>query len=238
MSSDSTRAGSRPVSEQRKEGGRGVDRQGLVEPEKMAVARDNDGTGRHRQGDEVVVTRVRRPNQRWLGRVIDHPRLALNQSDRRCCIAGGNAATDLGVGKSSLQLGQEKRRCNQVIGTVQPGPQDLRRRPVRCQQGRDDDVGVEDRPHGSALGAPSVVLSLDGQLHSLSLLEVAASPQPVEEVQAKVAPDCRLDHRAVALPSAGRQHPHRTQHLLIDREGRASLRHIGILASLCADAQK
>ena len=161
-----------------------MDRQGLVESEKMAVARDKDGTGRLRQGDEVVVTRVRRPNQRRLGWVIDHPRLALNQSDRRSCIAGGNATTDLGVGKSSLQLGQQKRRGNQVIGTVQPGPQDLRRRPVRCQQGRDDDVGVEDRPQGSALGAPSVVLCLDGQLHRLSLLEVVASPQPVEEVQA------------------------------------------------------
>jgi len=74
-------------------------------------------------------------------------------------------------------------------------------------------------------------LRLDGELERHALAELITRPQSVEQVEAEIAAQCVLDHFAVPSPGPGRAHLYRPEHILVDREGSAGLRHFGILAS-------
>jgi hypothetical protein len=75
------------------------------------------------------------------------------------------------------------------------------RRPGRRDQGRDQDVRIEDGAH-SAPSSTRLVLRLDGECERLLLVEVVALPEPVEQIEAELAPQRLFDHLAVALAGA------------------------------------
>jgi hypothetical protein len=75
------------------------------------------------------------------------------------------------------------------------------------------------------------VLRLDGELDRRALAELVTRPQSIEQVEAQIAAERLLDHFAVTSPGPGRANPYRPEHILVDREGGASFRHFGILAS-------
>ena len=74
---------------------------------------------------------------------------------------------------------------------------------------------------------------LDRERHGLGLAEVVGCPQSVEQLEPEVPAQRRLDDLAVALPESGGSDLHRAEHLGIDRQGRAHLRHHRIIASRC-----
>src|SRR6266540_3525381 len=60
----------------------------------------------------------------------------------------------------------------------------------------------------------------NGQLHRLLLAQVAARPDPLEEVESQVPAERGLDHLRVPLVGARRRDPRGPQDILGDVEGR------------------
>src|SRR5205807_1359856 len=92
-----------------------------------------------------------------------------------------------------------------------------------------------DETAGGSLGSSSTSacggLSLEGESERVVLGHVVARPQPVEQVEPEVATERLLDDFAVSFARPRRADLHRAQDVLIDRQGRSRLRHIGIIAS-------
>jgi len=192
----------------------------------------NDGRVRDRaQRDEVVIAGVRRTRARRFLRIIDHPRLTAKQLDEFLRLRRLDTLAKLRIRHRALELGEQCTRGDELEGSVEPGAQYLGRGATRCEHRRDDDVGIENRPHRSVLAASSRVLGLDSKLERLRFTKIVPSPQPIEQVEAQVSPKGFLDDFAIALAGADGAYLHRAQHIFIDRQRGTRLCHLRIIAS-------
>jgi hypothetical protein len=184
------------VGELVEEGAGGVDRELVGEREQVLVAGDEDGTFAFGEGEQVIVARVGRAARRigWVG-CVDGP--VAEQADELGCFLCAHTLAQ----RRSLELGEKGLGDNEPRTRRRPAADQLRRRPGRGEQGRDEDVRIEDGAH-SAPSPMRRVLRLDGELERLLLVEVVALQEPVERVEAELAPQRLLDQLAVALAGA------------------------------------
>ena len=146
------------------------------------------------------------------------------------CAAGGrgrrprpercaNGASDSEARARARREDGQRRR---VESTRAPVREHLRGRSRGGEDGRDQDVRVENRPH-SAQTPPRRVLCLDGGRVCLLRRQVVALPEPGEKVEPELAPECLLDDLAVAPARARPMNLHGPEHRLVDRQRRANL---------------
>ena len=139
--------------------------------------------------------------------------------------------SQLAVSEGAGQLGQQLLGHDQLEVPGQPPYDQPRRRSGWCKQPGDQYVGVENRSHSLTALRPGGVLGLDRQRGGVGFIEAVLLPQPLEQLEPKVAAKRLLDNLAVALPLARRPNLHPTQHLFFDRDGRSHLCHKCIIAS-------
>ena len=107
--------------------------------------------------------------------------------------------------------------------------EDVSWRSVRREEGRNENVGIENDSHESA--ASSGVLSLDGERRGLILGKVVTGPQASDEVEAEVAPEGFLNDLAVAPSGARRLDLDGSKYVFVDCQRCPRLRHSRIIAS-------
>lgn len=69
------------------------------------------------------------------------------------------------------------------------------------------------------------MLSFDCQLDGLILRKAIAVPEPLDEIETKIASQRLLDQLAVAFPGAGCADLHGPKDLLVDRQSSTDLGH-------------
>ncbi len=122
--------------------------------------------------------------------------------------------SQLRVGERTFELGQQALGDDELEVAGKPTREDLRRRPARGEQSRNENVDVEDSSH-SAPTTPSLVLSLDGERGSLFLGQIVPSPKSVEQIESELAPERLFDDLAVALAGPRTANLDRTEDFLL-----------------------
>src|SRR5680860_771521 len=164
----------------------------------MTVSRHDRGLRDRAKRDERVIVGVGRTRARWVVRIIGHPRLKAKQLDELLSLHLLDSPAKLRVRHRALELGEQRVGGDELEGAVEPSAQDLGRGAAGCEQRRDDDVGVENRPHRSVLATSSRVLSFDGKLNRLAFAKIVPSPQPIEQVETQVSAKGLLDDVSIA----------------------------------------
>src|SRR5436190_7692624 len=130
-------------------------------------------------------------------------------------VLGRYSRSQLRVGERTFKLGQQALGDDELEVAGEPTREDLRRRPRRGEQSRNENVGVEDSSH-SAPTTPSLVLSLDGERGRLFLGQVVLSPKSVEQIEPELAPERLFDDFAVALAGPRAANLDRAEDFLLD----------------------
>src|SRR5581483_954806 len=107
------------------------------------------------------------------------------QVDEFCCFLCADAPAELRVGERTLELGEQRLGDDELEHAGEPAAEQLSRRPGRGEQGRDQDVRIEDGAH-SAPSPTRLVLCLDGKCKRLLFVEVVALPEAVQQVEAEL----------------------------------------------------
>jgi hypothetical protein len=197
----------------------------------MTVSRHDRCLRGRAKRHEVVVAGVGRTREGRVWRISGHARLTAKKLDQLMSLRRRDALAKLRRRQRAIKLGEQRIRCDELEGSVEPHAQDLGWGASRREQRGNENVGVENRPHRSVLAVSSRVLGFDGKLERLALTEIVPSPQPIEEVEAKVSSKGFLDDLAIGLPRARSPHLHGAQHILVDRQRRTRLYHLRIIAS-------
>jgi hypothetical protein len=210
---------------------RAADREPISELEKMLIARDDDRFLALGQRKQIVVAGVAGAARRR-GRVWRMDGGLVEERDEFGGVLRRYSRPQLRIGERTFEFGQQAFGDDELEVASQPTREDLRRRPARGEQSRNENVGVEDSSH-SAPTTPSLVLSLDRERGRLFLGQIVPSPETVEQVEPKLAPKRLFDDFAVALAGPRTANLDRAEDFLLDRQRRADLRHIRIIASPC-----
>jgi hypothetical protein len=198
----------------------------------MLIPGDNDPFLALGQRKQIIVAGVAGA-ARGRGRVWRMDGGVLEERDEFGGVLRRYSRPQLRIGECTLEFGHELFGDDELEVAGEPTREDLRRRPARGEQSRNQNVGVEDGSH-SAPTTPSLVLSLDSESGRFFLGQIVPSPESVEQIESELVPERLFDDFAVALAGPRTADLDRTEDFLLDRQRRTDLGHIRIIASTCA----
>jgi hypothetical protein len=131
------------------------DRQLVAEREHVCVSRNERCALARGERKQIIVAGVIRMNGRRSFGVGHNLAKLLEQSDEPSRVFRRHPTADLGSVQRSLHLVEQCPAHDELDITFDPELDESRRRPDSRDQSRNEDVGVDDRPH--ALGAATFV---------------------------------------------------------------------------------
>jgi len=141
----------------------------------VSVTGDDHGPGGHRQRDDVIVAGVRGPDWGRCCRVVQKW-LTPEQCNERGGVPFGDAPPDLGVREHPLHLAEEGGRNHQFEPSESPSSDHVGRSSVPGEDRGNQDVDIQDCPHGSAPDGADRVLRLEGQPEGLRFGHLGPGP--------------------------------------------------------------
>ncbi len=218
------------ASSSRRESAGRLDRKCVAQGKQMAVAGHEQRIFGRGEGDEVVVPWIDRTGRGRVARTERDCRCARKPRDHMLRLVRRDVAAQLRIRERSREFSEQGSRDHELELAILPGQQEASRCAGRGEEGGDDDVRVEDGAQRSR-PRPGRVLRFHSERDGLLLGKLAVLPQPLEQVQAKLAPECVLDDGAVATTRTCGPESDRAQDTLVDCQGRADFGHAGIKAS-------
>jgi len=206
------------------------DRQPVAENEEVGIPGNQRRALAHGEREHVIVARVGRPNRRRPFGIWDELSQRAKHADEAIGVRPRDSLPDPRIRERSLDLREQRLANDDFEFTGKPLLDEPRRRACPRDQGRDEDVGVEDDAH--PLGRAALMLSLHGEADCLVFGEIGSIPDPFEQIEAEIATKRLLDHVAVTAAAAGGLHAHGTQNPLVERNRRSRLGHNRIIASI------
>ena len=144
----------------------------------MRISGDETDVLAHREREQVVVSRVRRTHRRRRVRVRDDVGDLTKQADELGSLSGRDPISHFRVRERALDLTQQRLAHDELERPREPQFEQPRGRAGLREDGGNENVRIEERAH-----ALCAVLSLDGELQRLVLIEVSRSPESVEQIE-------------------------------------------------------
>jgi hypothetical protein len=110
---------------------------------------------------------------------------------------------ELWVLEGATQLCEQVLRDDELKIPIQPASQQGCGHNGGCQEGGNQDVGVENGSQSFPAARPRSVLSFDGEPHGVILAHTVLIPESLEEIEAEIATKRLLDDLAVPLSLTG-----------------------------------